>query len=104
MHASLSPSTALRSLLAERRQESERQWVDQRRQQLLERIKRNECVPIKMKRAVSAPRDPKRLLRPTTATTARRLPADDDHAEPTKRTKALAHNRGCSYILDVQSR
>lgn len=88
------------SRLAERRQESERQWIDQRRQ-LLDRIKRNESVPIKIKRAVTAPRDPGRLLRPTTATAARSGPAESQDDDST--TKRRSHPKDC-YILDVQSR
>lgn len=90
------------SRLAERRQESERHWIEQRRQ-LIERTKSNDCPPsVNTKRAVSAPRDPQRLLRPTTATAARRLSSTQGRVdEPNRRAKEPARD---SYILDVQSR
>jgi hypothetical protein len=92
-------------LMAEQRQERDRQWLEQRRRQLLTRQQQQQQQqqPPKvasLKRAVSVPRDPQRLLRPTSAYMARLLPAaHNDDAVPSVKQRPAE-----SYILDVQSK
>ncbi|XP_046449372.1 coiled-coil domain-containing protein 112-like [Daphnia pulex] len=90
-------------LMAEQRQERDRQWLEQRRRQLLTRQQQQQQQqPPKvasLKRAVSVPRDPQRLLRPTSAYMARLLPAHNDDAVPSVKQRPAE-----SYILDIQSK
>jgi hypothetical protein len=89
-------------LMAEQRQERDRQWLEQRRRQLLTRQQQQQQPPPKvasLKRAVSVPRDPQRLLRPTSAYMARLLPAHNDDAVPSVKQRPAE-----SYILDIQSK
>ncbi|KAI9563122.1 hypothetical protein GHT06_010579 [Daphnia sinensis] len=83
-------------LMAEQRQQRDREWLEHRRRQLLARQQQQPSSKVApLRRAVSVPRDPQRLLRPTSAFMARLLPATDDDVSgrPTD-----------SYILNVQSK
>lgn len=83
-------------LMAEQRQQRDREWLEHRRRQLLTRQQQQPSSKVApLRRAVSVPRDPQRLLRPTSAFMARLLPATDDgvSGRPTD-----------SYILNVQSK
>jgi hypothetical protein len=87
-------------LMAEQRQERDREWLEQRRRQLLTRQQKQQPPKVAtLKRAVSVPRDPQRLLRPTSAFMARLLPAAPDDAAPSARQRP-----GDTYILDIQSK
>ncbi len=91
-------------LMAEQRQERDRQWLEQRRRQLLTRQQQQQPTPPKvasLKRAVSVPRDPQRLLRPTSAYMARLLPA---HSDGDAAPSAVKQRPADSYILDIQSK
>ncbi|XP_057368054.1 coiled-coil domain-containing protein 112-like [Daphnia carinata] len=81
-------------LMTEQRQQRDREWLEHRRRQLLARQQQQPKVA-PLRRAVSVPRDPQRLLRPTSAFMARLLPATDGQSSgrPTD-----------SYILNVQSK
>ena len=56
-----------------------------------------------LRRAVSVPRDPQRVLRPTSAFMARLLPVTSDDAVPSSSSTAKRRPAD-SYILDIQSK
>ena len=85
-------------LMAEQRQERDREWLEQRRRQLLTR-QQQQPAKVPARRSVSVPRDPQRLMRPTSAFMARLLPADDCPPPQQRR-----RDSSTSYILDVQSK
>lgn len=85
-------------LMVEQRQKRDREWLEQRRRQLLTRQQQQQPPKVSLRRrARSIPRDPQRLLRPTSSFMARLLPATDDEMAPKKRA-------GDAYILDVPSK
>lgn len=94
-----SPNT---QLMAEQRQQRDREWLEQRRRQLLTRQQQQPAATkATLRRSVSVPRDPQRLMRPTSAFMARLVPpADDDDAPSPQRRR----DSSTSYILDVQSK
>ena len=85
-------------LMIERRQQRDREWLEQRRGQLLiaRQQQQQQQQPPKsaLRRAVSVPRDPQRHLRPTSASVARLLP--DEIQRPQRPDSA--------YVLDIQSK
>jgi hypothetical protein len=91
-------------LMAEQRQQRDREWLEQRRRQLLTRQQQQQPPKVaSLRRAVSVPRDPQRVLRPTSAFMARLLPFTSDDAVPSSSSTAKRRPAD-SYILDIQSK
>ena len=91
-------------LMAEQRQQRDREWLEQRRRQLLTRQQQQQPPKVaSLRRAVSVPRDPQRVLRPTSAFMARLLPVTSDDAVPSSSSTAKRRPAD-SYILDIQSK
>jgi hypothetical protein len=90
--------------MAEQRQQRDREWLEQRRRQLLTRQQQQQPPKVaSLRRAVSVPRDPQRVLRPTSAFMARLLPFTSDDAVPSSSSTAKRRPAD-SYILDIQSK
>lgn len=84
-------------LRAEQRRERDREWLEQRRRQLLTRQQQQQPPKVlALRRSVSVPRDPQRLLRPTSAFIARLLPDDEQFSSSKPKNEF--------YVLDIQSK